>query len=104
MVSDVSRRRRGEEVGLRRAFASCAIRASFAIAAASAANTAGSLDRRISGRQDVNVLEVLTAAAAVIAAITGLWNTVQIGRLSGRLDTLTAQVNAHVNAPGLHAH
>ena len=49
------------------------------------------------------MLEGLTAAAATIAAITGLWNTVQIGRLSGRLDTLTAQVNAHVNAPGLHA-
>ena len=46
---------------------------------------------------------MLTAAAATIAAITGLWNTVQIGRLTGRLDTLTAQVNAHVNAPGLHA-
>lgn len=49
------------------------------------------------------MLETLTAAAAVIAAITGLWNTVQIERLSGRLDALTAQVNAHVNAPGLHA-
>ena len=49
------------------------------------------------------MLEVLTAAAAVIAAITGLWNTVQIGRLSGRLDTLTEQADAHVNAPGLHA-
>ena len=48
------------------------------------------------------VLEVLTAAAT-IAAITGLWNTLQIGRLAGRLDTLAAQVNAHVNAPGLHA-
>ncbi|MCY4633584.1 MAG: hypothetical protein OXG04_03585 [Acidobacteria bacterium] len=46
------------------------------------------------------MLEVLTAVAAVVAAITGLWNTVQIGRL----DTLTEQVNAHVNAPGLHAH
>ena len=54
---------------------------------------------------DVNMLlDVLTAAAAVIAAITGLWNTVQFGRLSGRLDTLTTQVNSHVNAPGLHAH
>ncbi len=50
------------------------------------------------------LLEVLTAAAAVVAAITGLWNTVQIGRLSGRPDTLTTQVNSHVNAPGLHAH
>ena len=49
------------------------------------------------------MLEVFTAAAATIAAITGLWNTLQIGRLSGRLDTLTEQVNAHVNAPGLHA-
>lgn len=47
---------------------------------------------------------MLTAAAAVIAAITGLWNTVRIGGLSGRLDTLTAQINAHVNAPGLHGH
>ena len=56
-------------------------------------------------RYDVNMLlEVLTAAAAVVAAITGLWNTVQIGRLSGRLDTLTTQVNSHVNAPGLHTH
>ena len=53
---------------------------------------------------DGEMLEVLTASAAVIAAVTGLWNTVQIGRLSGRLDTLTAQVNAHVNAPSLHSH
>ncbi len=54
----------------------------------------------------MNVLEVLTAAAAVVAAITGLWNAVRIGRLSGRLDTFTAQtvqVDAHGNAPGLHA-
>ena len=52
------------------------------------------------------MLEVLTAAAVVVvvAAITGLWNTVQIGRLSGRLDTLTTQGNVHVNAPGLHTH
>ena len=48
----------------------------------------------------MNVLEVLTAAAAVVAAITGLWNTVRIGRL----DTFMAQVDAHGNAPGLHAH
>ena len=66
--------------------------------------------RDASGRGEVSseyhedMLEVLTAAAAVVAAITGLWNTVQIGRLSGRLDTLTTQVNAHVNAPGLHTH
>ena len=45
-----------------------------------------------------DMLEVLTAAVA--AAITGPWNTVQIGRLSGRHDTLTI----HVNAPGLHTH
>ena len=50
------------------------------------------------------MLEVLTATAAVVAAATGLWNTLQIGRLSGRLDTLTAQVAVHVNAPGLHGH
>lgn len=50
------------------------------------------------------MLEVLTATAAVAAAVTGLWNTIQIGRLSGRLDTLTAQINAPVNAPGLHGH
>ena len=50
------------------------------------------------------MLEVLTASAAVIAAVTGLWNTVRIGRLFGRLDTLTAQVNAHVNAPSPHSH
>ena len=49
------------------------------------------------------MLEVLTAAA-VVAAIRGLWNAVQIGRFSGRLATLTTQVNAHVNAPGLHTH
>ena len=51
----------------------------------------------------MNMLEVLTMAAAVVAAITGLWNAVQIGRLSDRLDAVTTQVNAHVNAPGLHA-
>ena len=45
------------------------------------------------------MFEVLTMAAAVVAAITGLWNTVRLGRL----DTFTAQVDAHGNAPGLHA-
>ena len=51
----------------------------------------------------MNVLEVLTMASAVVAAITGLWNTVRLGRLSGRLDTFTAQGDAHGNAPGLRA-
>ena len=47
-------------------------------------------------------MELLTLAAAVIAAATGLWNAYQFSTLKGRVDALESGHNAHVNAPGLH--
>ena len=47
-------------------------------------------------------MEILTATAAVVAAVTGLWNVYQFSMLKGRVDSLEAGHNAHVNAPGLH--
>ena len=48
------------------------------------------------------MIEYLTAAAAVIAAAASLWNTYQFAKLSGRMDAAERAHNAHVNAPGLH--
>ncbi len=48
---------------------------------------------------------VMLAAAAVggvIAALLGAWNAVQISRLTGRVDEVSRQLTAHLNAPGLH--
>ena len=55
------------------------------------------------------MLEVLTAVAACVGALAGLWNGIEIRALRARLDHFGGRVdaierahNAHVNAPGLH--
>ena len=37
-----------------------------------------------------------------VAAGAGVWNTIQLTRVDGRVDAIEAGVNAHVNTPGLH--
>jgi len=48
------------------------------------------------------VMQFLTLAAALVGAITGVWNTLQFRELRGRVGTLETAHNAHVNTPGLH--
>ena len=50
------------------------------------------------------VMQFLTLAAALVGAITGVWNTLQFRELRGRVGTLETAHNAHVNTPGLHGH
>ena len=50
------------------------------------------------------VMQLLTLAAALVGAITGVWNTLQFRESRGREDTLETAHNAHVNTPGLHGH
>ena len=50
------------------------------------------------------VTQLLTLAAALVGAITGVWNTLQFRELRGRVNTLETAHNAHVNTPGLHGH
>ena len=45
------------------------------------------------------VMQFLTLLAALVGAITGVWNTLQFRELRGTVDTAH---NAHVNTPGLH--
>ena len=47
---------------------------------------------------------MLAAAAVggVIASLLGAWNAVQISRLTGRVDDVSRQLTAPLNAPGLH--
>ena len=56
------------------------------------------------------MLEVFTAGAAFVGALTGLLNSYGLFRLNAKMDRFTGRVeavenahNAHVNAPGLHA-
>ena len=50
------------------------------------------------------VMQLLTLAAALVGASTGVWNTLQFRELRGRVDTLESAHNAHANTPGLHGH
>ena len=47
-------------------------------------------------------IQLVTAAAALVVALTGIWNSYQFAQLNGRVDTLETSHNAHVNAAGLH--
>ena len=57
---------------------------------------------RMRRKTDDEMIEYLTAPAAVIAAAASLWNTYQFAKLSGRMDAAERAHSAHVNAPGLH--
>lgn len=54
-------------------------------------------------------MDVLTAVAAVIGAVTGLvaaaaslWNAYQFSVLKGRVDEVSRNLTAHLSASGLH--
>ena len=40
----------------------------------------------------------LTAVAALVAALSGLWNTYKFAQLEGSVTTLTTGHNTHINA------
>ena len=48
------------------------------------------------------VLLTCAAVGGVIGAAVGLWNAHQLTRLTGRVDEISVQLKAHINAPGLH--
>ena len=48
------------------------------------------------------VIQLLTAAAALVGALTGIWNSYQFGRLDGRVGAIERSHNSHVNAAELH--
>ena len=50
------------------------------------------------------VMQLLTLAAALVGAITGVWNTLQFRESRGRVDTLETAHDAHVDTPRLHRH
>lgn len=50
------------------------------------------------------VVQFLTLAAALVGAITGVWNTLQFRESRGRVDTLETAHDAHVDTPGLPRH
>ena len=47
-------------------------------------------------------MEIFTAVAAAVGAVTGLWNTYQFSVLKCRVDTLETGHNAHVNSRDMH--
>ena len=56
-----------------------------------------------------STVQVVTLLLSLVAALAGLWNGWQIGRLTSQLNTLTGQVQTlqellitHVTAPGVH--
>ena len=50
-----------------------------------------------------DVLLVISALGAFLAAAGSLWNAYQFAVLSGRMQAVGRTVDSHVNAPGLHA-
>ena len=52
---------------------------------------------------DVNLVEVLTLAAALYAAVMGHRLQRRFDVLAGKVASLETAHNAHVNAPGLHS-
>lgn len=50
------------------------------------------------------VMQLLALAAALVGAITGVWNTLQFRESRGRVDTAETAHDAHVDTPGLHRH
>ena len=54
------------------------------------------------GERRMTGVKFFTAATAFIAAVTGLVNTYQLGKLTGRMGALEKAHNTHVNMPGLH--
>ena len=51
---------------------------------------------------DVNLVELLTLATSLVAAIGVLVVNAKLDKLAGKVETLEAGHHAHVNAPGLH--
>ena len=51
---------------------------------------------------DVNLVELLTLACALYAAVMGHRLQRRFDELAGKVTTLEAGHHAHVNAPGLH--
>ena len=47
-------------------------------------------------------LQIATAIAAMVGAVTGLWNAYQYSVLSGTVAEIGRNLTAHVNTPGLH--
>ena len=50
-----------------------------------------------------NTVRVVTLLLALVAALTGLWNSWQIARLTGQVETLQEVLVTHVTSPGAHA-
>ncbi len=51
---------------------------------------------------DVNLVELLTLATSLVAAIGVLVVNWKLDKLAGKMESLEAVHHAHVNAPGLH--
>ena len=51
---------------------------------------------------DVNLVELLTLATSLVAAIGVLVVNGKLDKLAGKVATLEVGHHAHVNAPGLH--
>lgn len=47
-------------------------------------------------------IQISTAIAAAVAAITGIWNAYQYSVLTGTVAEIGRNLTAHLNAPGLH--
>lgn len=50
----------------------------------------------------MDVVSVVGAVAAVLAALFGYFNGREIGDLRGRLEATTGVLTEHVSTPGLH--
>ena len=50
-----------------------------------------------------STVHVVTLLLSLVAALTGLWNSWQIARLTGQVETLQEVLVTHVTTPGAHS-
>ena len=50
-----------------------------------------------------STVQVVTLLLSLVAALAGLWNGWQIGRLTGQVQALQELLITHVTTPGIHS-
>lgn len=53
--------------------------------------------------RDSSTVQVITLLLSLVAALAGIWNGWQIGKLTGQVQMVQELLITHITAPGLHS-